>query len=127
MDVLTVEEVRKSFRGGMSLRSHEVLHGVSFSVKAGEILGFLGPNGSGKTTTMKIVLGLLRPDAGRVEIFGNPASDRSVMSHVGFLPETPYFFPHLSLAEFLSFCGRMSGMDGAARPDRTGCRVGGSP
>ena len=118
MDVLRVEDVSKSFRGDMSFRSREVLHGVSFSVGVGEILGFLGPNGAGKTTTIKIILGLLRPDGGHVEIFGNPISDRSVMSHVGFLPETPYFFPHLSLREFLSFCGRMSGMHGGPLPGR---------
>jgi ABC-2 type transport system ATP-binding protein len=114
MDALLVEGVKKSFRGDMSLKAREILHGVSFSVRTGEILGFLGPNGAGKTTTIKIILGLLRPDAGRVEIFGESVSSRSIMSHVGFLPETPYFFPHLSLREFLSFCGRMSGMSGEA-------------
>ncbi len=121
MDVLTVAGVKKSFRGDMSFRSRTVLHGVSFSVRAGEILGFLGPNGAGKTTTIKIILGLLRPDAGEVEIFGTPLSSRSVMSYVGFLPEMPYFFPHLSLGEFLSFCGRMSGMNGTAISARVEC------
>ncbi len=118
MEILSVQDVRKSFRDDMSFRQREVLHGVSFSVRLGEILGFLGPNGAGKTTTIKVVLGLVRPDSGRVAIFGRPLTERSVMSHVGFLPETPYFFPHLSLREFLAFCGRMSGMGGASLPSR---------
>jgi ABC-2 type transport system ATP-binding protein len=120
MDVLVVENVKKSFRGDMSLRSREVLHGVSFSVRLGEILGFLGPNGAGKTTTIKVVLGLIRPDSGRVTVFGRPVTEQSVMSHIGFLPEMPYFFPHLSLREFLTFCGRMSGMNGASLTSRVG-------
>ncbi len=120
MEVLTVQDVRKSFRGDMSFRSREVLHGVSFSVNPGEILGFLGPNGAGKTTTIKVVLGLVRPDSGLVTVFGRPVTEPSAMSRVGFLPEMPYFFPHLSLKEFLVFCGRMSGMSGASLPSRVG-------
>jgi ABC-2 type transport system ATP-binding protein len=118
MSVLSVENIRKSFRGDMGLRAREVLHGVSLSVEAGEIVGFLGPNGAGKTTTIKIIIGLMRPDAGRVMIFGTPVADRSVMACVGFLPETPYFFPHLTLREFLDFCGTMSGMERASRKPR---------
>ena len=112
MNVLQVEELRKSFRGEMSFARREVLHGVTFYAGGGEILGFLGPNGAGKTTTIKVILGLARPDSGRVSIFGRPAGERSVMARTGYLPENPYFYPHLTLREFLHFCGRMSGVDG---------------
>ncbi|UCF06759.1 MAG: ABC transporter ATP-binding protein [bacterium] len=112
MDVLRVEDLRKSFRHDMSLRRREVLHGVSFEAIAGEILGFLGPNGAGKTTTIKIILGLLRADSGDVRLFGRPAGERAVRARIGFLPENPYVFPHLSLIEFLEFCGHMTGMRG---------------
>jgi len=108
MRVLRIEGVRKSFRGDMSLVKREVLHGVSLAAEAGEVLGFLGPNGAGKTTTIKIILGLIRPDAGVVRIFDRPPADRDAMARVGYLPEMPYFHPHLSLREFLEFCGTLS-------------------
>jgi ABC-2 type transport system ATP-binding protein len=108
MEVLQVENVKKSFRGDMSLVSREVLHGVSFSAGPGEILGFLGPNGAGKTTTIKIILGLLRPDSGTVRIFDSPLGDRRAMRRVGYLPENPYIYPHLTLSEFLRFCADLS-------------------
>lgn len=110
MEVLQVDGVKKSFRGDMSFASREVLHDVSFSAGAGEILGFLGPNGAGKTTTIKIILGLLRPDSGSVQIFGKPLADRSVIRRVGYLPENPYIYPHLTLSEFLRFCSDLSGV-----------------
>jgi len=107
MEVLNVEDVRKSFRGDMSLARREVLHGVSFSAGRGEILGFLGPNGAGKTTAIKVILGLLRPDSGSVSMFGEPAGG-SVMRRVGYLPENPYIYPHLTLREFLCYCADLS-------------------
>lgn len=112
MDVLDVREIRKSFNPDMSLKRMEVLHGVSFHASHGEIMGFLGPNGAGKTTTIKIILGLLRPDSGTVTIFGRPAGDRSVLANLGYLPENPFFYPHLNLEEFLGYCGELSGLSG---------------
>jgi ABC-2 type transport system ATP-binding protein len=112
MNVLRVEELRKSFRGEISLARREVLHGVTFHAGGGEILGFLGSNGAGKTTTIKLILGFSRPDRGRVSVFERPAGDRSVMARIGYLPENPYFYPHLTLREFLLFCGGLSGVDG---------------
>lgn len=71
---------------------------VDLRVAAGAIYGFLGPNGSGKTTTIRILLGLLRPQAGRVAIFGLPMPDarRAVARRVGSLVETPSLYGHLS-------------------------------
>jgi ABC-2 type transport system ATP-binding protein len=117
MHVLNVDGVKKHFRGDMSLARREVLHGVSFHAREGEVLGFLGPNGAGKTTTIKIILGLIRANAGRVTIFDMPAGDARAMARIGYLPEMPYFYPHLSLSEFLEFCGCMSGL---SRADRSG-------
>ncbi len=108
MEVLQVDGVKKSFRGDMSFTAIEVLHGVSFSAGAGEILGFLGPNGAGKTTSIKIILGLLRPDSGLVKLFGRTLDNMSVMKRVGYLPENPYIYPHLTLTEFLRYCGDLS-------------------
>jgi ABC-2 type transport system ATP-binding protein len=119
MYTVRVEGVTKSFRHDMSFARREVLHGVSLHAKAGEVLGFLGPNGAGKTTTIKILLGLLRADSGQVTIFDRPAGDRQSMARIGYLPETPYFYPHLTLTEFLEFCGGMSGVQGK----ELGCRI----
>ena len=114
MKILQVEELRKSFRGEISLTRREVLHGVTFHAGTGEILGFLGPNGAGKTTTIKLILGFSTPDSGRTSVFGHPAGERSIMSRIGYLPENPYFYPHLTLGEFLRFCGGLSGVDRAS-------------
>jgi ABC-2 type transport system ATP-binding protein len=118
MNALRVEGVKKSFRGDLSLAKREVLHGVSFAAREGEVLGFLGPNGAGKTTTIKIILGLIRPDSGVVNILDRPAGDARATSRTGYLPEMPYFYPHLSLGEFLEFCGRLSGVPRAELPRR---------
>lgn len=71
---------------------------VDLRVEAGAIYGFLGPNGSGKTTTIRILLGLLRPQAGRVEIFGLPMPDarRAIARDVGSMVETPSLYGHLT-------------------------------
>ena len=111
MDILSVENIRKSFRSDFARKKSEVLHGISLRATEGEILGFLGPNGAGKTTTIKIILGLIRPDSGTVRIIGREISDRNIKRVIGYMPEKAYFYNHLSLREFLEFCGRMSGMD----------------
>ena len=110
MEALSVEGIKKSFRSDMLFSSREVLHEVSFFGGEGEILGFLGPNGAGKTTTIKIILGLLKQDSGSVRIFGKPAGNKDSLSRIGYLPENPYFYPHLSLTEFLRLCGGLSGI-----------------
>jgi ABC-2 type transport system ATP-binding protein len=118
MHVLRVDGVKKHFRNDMSPARHEVLHGISFHAREGEILGFLGPNGAGKTTTIKVILGLIRADAGSVAIFDRPVGDRKSMARIGYLPEMPYFYPHLSLEEFLGFCGALSGVAAGELTDR---------
>ena len=124
MYALRVEGVKKSFRHDMSLARRSVLHGVSFHAREGEVLGFLGPNGAGKTTTIKIILGLIRADSGIVTVFDQPAGERRSAARIGYLPETPYFYPHLTLVEFLEFCGMMSGVPGAELSARVAKAVG---
>jgi ABC-2 type transport system ATP-binding protein len=118
MYALRVEGVKKSFRHDMSLAKRRVLRGVSFHAREGEVLGFLGPNGAGKTTTIKVILGLIRADSGVVTIFDRPVGDRRSMARIGYLPEMPYFYPHLTLREFLEFCGGMSGIQTPQLPSR---------
>lgn len=82
---------------------------VSFSVKPGEILGYLGPNGSGKTTTVSIVVGLLDPTGGRVLFDGHDVQADPVgfRRRVGYVPEEPHLYPFLSGREYLQLVGRL--------------------
>ncbi len=86
--------------------------GVSLRIGAGEVYGLIGPNGSGKSTTMKALLGLVAPTSGRCSIFGRDSLWVDSRQEVGFLPENPYFYKHLSGAETLRFYGRLCGLGG---------------
>jgi ABC-2 type transport system ATP-binding protein len=111
--VLRVTGLGKSFKTPFTGRRVHAVKGVSFEVRRGEIFGFLGPNGAGKTTTIKMLMGLVSPTEGTMEILGVRAPAPDVMARVGFLPENPYVFPYLSPREFVSLCGRLSGLRGA--------------
>lgn len=112
MDAIRLENVTKVFAPSWPWQKPaKVLSGITFSVGLGEIYGFLGPNGAGKTTTLKILLGLSRPTSGTVELLGAPASSVAVHRRIGFLPESPYFYDYLTAQEFLSFYGRLGGLN----------------
>jgi ABC-2 type transport system ATP-binding protein len=70
--VIEIQRLRKSFRGHLGIGRKAAVDGLDLTVNQGEIFGLLGPNGAGKTTTLKMMLALLRPDAGRVLLFGRP-------------------------------------------------------
>jgi ABC-2 type transport system ATP-binding protein len=108
--VVRVENVVKDVRPGFGLTSKRILHGISFSVEAGEIFGFVGPNGAGKTTTLKVLMGLIRATSGRATILGHDVNESEFRSHIGFLPENPYFYHFLSGREILRFYARVSGV-----------------
>lgn len=80
---------------------------LSLEVQEGEIFGFLGPNGAGKTTTIKILLGLIFPTSGTATVLGRPAGDTQMKQQVSYLPESPYFYDHLTGVELLDFYGRL--------------------
>lgn len=88
------------------------LRDLNLRVEPGEIYGLLGPNGSGKSTTLKILLGLVSPTRGRTEIFGRDSGLVESREDVGFLPENPYFYKHLTGEETLSFFGKLCGIRG---------------
>jgi ABC-2 type transport system ATP-binding protein len=109
-DAIRIENLKKSFRLGFIPKTREILKGISFSVKEGEIFGYLGPNGAGKTTTIKCLLGLIFPDAGTIEIFGQPHLASRARQALGFLPENPYFYDYLTATEFLAFYADLFGL-----------------
>ena len=98
----------------------KALDGVSFDVPRGGIVTLLGANGSGKTTTLKVVMGLLSPDAGTISVLGCPHEDRSWRYRVGFLAEHPYFYDYLTARESLDYMGRLFGLDPRVRRERGG-------
>jgi ABC-2 type transport system ATP-binding protein len=116
--ILSIDGLHKTFSSGFIPRRQEILKDISFSVAAGEIFGYLGPNGAGKTTTIKCVLGLIFPDAGRIEICGRSHLDPRSKTEVGFLPENPYFYDYLTGREFLDFYGQLFGIGSEARRSR---------
>ncbi|TLY39817.1 MAG: ABC transporter ATP-binding protein [Nitrospirae bacterium] len=114
MDVILIDGLTKSFPSGWpGLPPVTALDGLSLSVHRGEIYGFLGPNGSGKTTTLKILMGLVRSTSGKAEVLGKPAGDVQARRQIGFLPEGPYFYDYLTAEEFLAFYGRLAGLERA--------------
>jgi ABC-2 type transport system ATP-binding protein len=114
MDAIVIEKLTKTHKPTWPWQlPATVLSDVSISVGRGEIFGFLGPNGAGKTTTMKILMGLMRATSGSVELLGAPANDVHVHKHIGYLPESPYFYDYLSAEEFLVFYGRLAGLNKA--------------
>lgn len=108
MAVLTVTDLKKSYKKGFIPKIYEVLKGVSFSLPTKAITGFLGANGAGKTTTIKCLLGLAYANSGDIRFFGNEHLSESVKKRIGFLPERPYFYEYLSGEEFLEFYGEVS-------------------
>jgi ABC-2 type transport system ATP-binding protein len=108
--LITVKGLQKTFFQGFWRKRVDAVRGVSFEVKSGEIFGFLGPNGSGKTTTIKMLTGLIRPTGGEASIFGLPIPSVAAMARIGFLPENPYIYPYLTPREFVEMCGALSGL-----------------
>lgn len=86
---------------------------LTLEVEQGHIFGLLGPNGSGKTTTLKLLMGLIFPTSGSGEIFGYKLGNPESKKRIGFLPEGPYFYDHLNAVELLRFYSSLYGLSGA--------------
>lgn len=98
---------------GRTFRSRGI-EDVSLAIKPGEVFGLLGLNGSGKTTTIKLILGLLRPTTGTIAINGTAMPDTEMLRRVGYLPEVPYFYRYLTAREILMLYARLSNLKNPA-------------
>jgi ABC-2 type transport system ATP-binding protein len=109
--VLEIEGLRKTYRKLVG-RPRQALDGFDMVVERGQIHGFLGPNGSGKTTTLRTLLGLIRPNGGRMRLLGEPVPDAlpTVVRRVGAIVESPQFFPNFSGRRTLSLLARSGGI-----------------
>jgi len=114
-----VNSLVKDFKGSFGQGLIRAVNKVSFEIAPGEVYGLIGPNGSGKSTTMKALLGLVSPSEGSCAIFGRDSTKVDSRQDVGFLPENPYFYKHLSGEETIRFYGKLCGMKGKVLRDRT--------
>ena len=104
---IETHDLAKTYRSGFFLRPVVGLKSLSIQVEQGQIFGFIGPNGAGKTTTIKILMGLQAATRGTATMFGRDHSEPEARRRVGFLPERPYFYEHLTAREMLRFFGQL--------------------
>ena len=95
--MIKVKNISKSYE------SVKIIDGLSLEIEKGSIFGFLGPNGAGKTTTIKMLVGLNAPDSGKILIDDKNVQKIKNREKIGFMPEDPYFYDHLTALEFLGF------------------------
>ena len=117
-DILTLQHLGKTFRVGFWGKKVAAVRDVSLVLRRGESLGYLGPNGSGKTTSIKCILSLIQPTVGKIQVFGRDPSETGVRARVGYLPEAPYFYDYLTPREVLNYVGKLYGLDAATRKKR---------
>src|SRR5262249_46528386 len=123
---IEIQGLTKTYRGGMV----RALDDVSLSVRPGEAFGIIGPNGAGKTTLLGCLLGLLRPDTGRISVDGRPADDLAVRCLTGYLPERLVLDRWMAGIDFLAYHHALAGLDPARRRDEAAAaleRVGLTP
>jgi ABC-2 type transport system ATP-binding protein len=116
--VLQTRALSKVYRDFWGRQKVRALKGLDLEVYRGEVFGLLGPNGSGKTTTIKLLLGLLFPTEGEALVFGKPASDVAKNERLGYLPEESYLYRFLTADETLDFYGRLFDMPADVRRQR---------
>jgi ABC-2 type transport system ATP-binding protein len=103
------KEVTKSFQSDIISQPFVALENVSFNIPEGSMVGFLGANGAGKTTSLKIIMDFIRPTMGEVQFSETMGKNKmEIFRNIGFLPERPYFYPNLTGEEFLYFMGQLS-------------------
>jgi ABC-2 type transport system ATP-binding protein len=106
--IIKIDQLRIEYRGrDLGAETKVAVNNLSLEVLPGEVFGFLGPNGAGKTSTMNVLLGYLRPAAGRAAIFGVDVGQPIARQHIGYLPELTYYYKFLTAEELLRFYGRI--------------------
>src|SRR5262249_32128837 len=118
-DVLVeTRQLSKVYRDFWGRRKKLALNALNLEIYRGEIFGLLGPNGSGKTTTITLLPGLLFPTGGEAFIFGPPAAQVSKNERIGYLPEESYLYRFLNAEETLDFYGRLFNIPPTVRQQR---------
>ncbi len=115
---VSCQGLRHTYRDALGRRAHEALRGVDLTVRAGESYALLGPNGSGKTTCLRLLLGLVRPTGGSVALFGRSPTESAARARVGFLPERSALHQFLTATETLDLFARLRGVAKSDRKSR---------
>lgn len=107
MGIIEISNLKKSFG------KHEVIRDLNLTIPKNCIYGFLGRNGQGKTTTMKMILGLLRIDQGTIKVCNQPVTfgQNKTNQYIGYLPDVPAYYDHLNALEYLKLCGEVTGLN----------------
>jgi ABC-2 type transport system ATP-binding protein len=121
--VIETRNLSKTYRDFWGRSKKAALKSLDLEVRKGEIFGLLGPNGSGKTTTLKLLLGLIFPTTGQALMFGRDATDVSKNERIGYLPEESYLYKFLDAEETLDFYGRLFDMSPQERKKRTAALI----
>jgi ABC-2 type transport system ATP-binding protein len=116
--IVETRKLTKVYRDFWGRRKKTALRALNLQIYQGEIFGLLGPNGSGKTTTIKLLLGLLFPTEGDAFVFGQPAAEVRKNERIGYLPEESYLYRFLNAEETLDFYGRLFNLAPAVRRQR---------
>jgi ABC-2 type transport system ATP-binding protein len=116
--VVETRSLTKIYRDFWGRKKKTALNALDLKIHKGEIFGLLGPNGSGKTTTIKLLLGLLFPTSGDAFVFGEPAAKVEKNERIGYLPEESYLYRFLNAEETLDFYGRLFKIDPEVRKKR---------
>lgn len=115
---IIISGLKKKYRSASGFKSNPVLSDFNLTINTGESFGFLGPNGAGKSTIIKTLMNFIHSDEGTLTIDGKKVDDYSVRRKIGYLPEQPLFYDHLSAEEILRFGGQISSVPAAILKDR---------
>ena len=110
MNAVAVENISVGYRSSWLGKMTPVLNSVSFEIKEGEAIGYIGQNGAGKTSTIKCLLNLVRAQRGTISLFGRSSLDPGARAEVGYLPEHPYWYENLTVLETIEFYGGLFGL-----------------
>src|SRR6195952_3658599 len=111
MPIVELQNVRKAYDTKVAV------HDLSFNIEPGTMFGLLGPNGSGKTSTIRMMIGITVPDSGAVSLFGKPFP-RDALKRVGYLPEERGLYKKMKVMDQLIFLGQLHGLDAATASRR---------
>ncbi len=119
MKILSCESINKFYRSGFAqIKKKHVLNDISFEVSKNEVFGIIGPNGAGKSTLLKIILGFVSQDSGTILLSGKNPSSSLTHKDLGYLPENPSLYPHLTPREHLQFACRLEKITGTRANDK---------
>jgi ABC-2 type transport system ATP-binding protein len=121
--IVQTRNLSKTYRDFWGRRKKVALQPLDLEIRRGEIFGLLGPNGSGKTTTLKLLLGLIFPTSGEALVFGRDATDVRKNERIGYLPEESYLYKFLDAEETLDFYGRLFDMPPEERRRRAAALI----